>query len=183
MARGSWSSTGNWRGSRSSSRPTTAKASASSPGSSNRRSSRRSSRSSTAGSKAIALFYEGLGTFRARPFLYLEDLVVSGGREEPRHRRRADGGPRARGPLAATPCAWNGSSSTGTRRDPLLRAPRRQPPPRMDQVRSRRTGVGTGRRETVRRCVLDCPLVEDHPVSHVPLVPQSETEVRHSLKD
>jgi GNAT superfamily N-acetyltransferase len=25
----------------------------------------------------IALFYEGLGTFRARPFLYLEDLVVS----------------------------------------------------------------------------------------------------------
>ena len=26
----------------------------------------------------IALFYEGLGTFRAKPFLYLEDLVVSG---------------------------------------------------------------------------------------------------------
>lgn len=25
----------------------------------------------------IALFYEGLGTFRAKPFLYLEDLVVS----------------------------------------------------------------------------------------------------------
>ena len=25
----------------------------------------------------MALFYEGLGTFRARPFLYLEDLVVS----------------------------------------------------------------------------------------------------------
>jgi ribosomal protein S18 acetylase RimI-like enzyme len=25
----------------------------------------------------VALFYEGLGTFRARPFLYLEDLVVS----------------------------------------------------------------------------------------------------------
>lgn len=28
--------------------------------------------------EGIALFYEGLGTFRARPFLYLEDLVVSG---------------------------------------------------------------------------------------------------------
>ncbi|MEP6767931.1 MAG: GNAT family N-acetyltransferase [Acidobacteriota bacterium] len=27
----------------------------------------------------MALFYEGLGTFRAKPFLYLEDLVVSGG--------------------------------------------------------------------------------------------------------
>jgi GNAT superfamily N-acetyltransferase len=27
--------------------------------------------------EAIALFYEGLGTFRAKPFLYLEDLVVS----------------------------------------------------------------------------------------------------------
>lgn len=27
--------------------------------------------------EGIALFYEGLGTFRARPFLYLEDLVVS----------------------------------------------------------------------------------------------------------
>ena len=26
----------------------------------------------------MALFYEGLGTFRAKPFLYLEDLVVSG---------------------------------------------------------------------------------------------------------
>lgn len=25
----------------------------------------------------VALFYEGLGTFRAKPFLYLEDLVVS----------------------------------------------------------------------------------------------------------
>jgi ribosomal protein S18 acetylase RimI-like enzyme len=25
----------------------------------------------------VALFYEGLGTFRAQPFLYLEDLVVS----------------------------------------------------------------------------------------------------------
>ncbi len=25
----------------------------------------------------IALFYEGLGTFRARPFLYLEDFVVA----------------------------------------------------------------------------------------------------------
>jgi len=25
----------------------------------------------------IALFYEGLGTFRAKPFLYLEDLVIS----------------------------------------------------------------------------------------------------------
>ncbi len=25
----------------------------------------------------MALFYEGLGTFRAKPFLYLEDLVVS----------------------------------------------------------------------------------------------------------
>lgn len=25
----------------------------------------------------MALFYEGLGTFRARPFLYLEDLVVT----------------------------------------------------------------------------------------------------------
>lgn len=28
--------------------------------------------------EGIALFYEGLGTFRAKPFLYLEDLVVSG---------------------------------------------------------------------------------------------------------
>ena len=28
--------------------------------------------------EGIALFYEGVGTFRARPFLYLEDLVVSG---------------------------------------------------------------------------------------------------------
>ena len=27
--------------------------------------------------EGIALFYEHLGTFRARPFLYLEDLVVS----------------------------------------------------------------------------------------------------------
>jgi len=27
--------------------------------------------------EGIALFYEGLGTFRATPFLYLEDLVVS----------------------------------------------------------------------------------------------------------
>ena len=27
--------------------------------------------------EGIALFYEGRGTFRARPFLYLEDLVVS----------------------------------------------------------------------------------------------------------
>jgi GNAT superfamily N-acetyltransferase len=27
--------------------------------------------------EGVALFYEGLGTFRARPFLYLEDLVVS----------------------------------------------------------------------------------------------------------
>ena len=27
--------------------------------------------------EGIALFYEGLGTFRAKPFLYLEDLVVS----------------------------------------------------------------------------------------------------------
>jgi GNAT superfamily N-acetyltransferase len=27
--------------------------------------------------EGIALFYEGLGSFRARPFLYLEDLVVS----------------------------------------------------------------------------------------------------------
>lgn len=27
--------------------------------------------------EGIALFYEGYGTFRARPFLYLEDLVVS----------------------------------------------------------------------------------------------------------
>ncbi len=27
----------------------------------------------------VALFYEGLGTFRAKPFVYLEDLVVSGG--------------------------------------------------------------------------------------------------------
>jgi diamine N-acetyltransferase len=26
----------------------------------------------------IALFYEGLGTFRAKPFLYLEDLVIAG---------------------------------------------------------------------------------------------------------
>jgi len=26
----------------------------------------------------MALFYEGFGTFRAKPFLYLEDLVVSG---------------------------------------------------------------------------------------------------------
>ncbi|HYK41274.1 MAG TPA: GNAT family N-acetyltransferase [Thermoanaerobaculia bacterium] len=25
----------------------------------------------------IALFYEGLGTFRAKPFLYLEDLVIA----------------------------------------------------------------------------------------------------------
>ena len=29
------------------------------------------------GVEGIALFYEGLGSFRARPFLYLEDLVVS----------------------------------------------------------------------------------------------------------
>jgi GNAT superfamily N-acetyltransferase len=29
--------------------------------------------------EGIALFYEGLGTFRAKPFLYLEDLVVSEG--------------------------------------------------------------------------------------------------------
>jgi len=27
--------------------------------------------------EGMALFYEGLGTFRAKPFLYLEDLVVS----------------------------------------------------------------------------------------------------------
>ena len=27
--------------------------------------------------EGIALFYEGLGSFRAKPFLYLEDLVVS----------------------------------------------------------------------------------------------------------
>ena len=27
--------------------------------------------------EGIALFYEGLNTFRARPFLYLEDLVIS----------------------------------------------------------------------------------------------------------
>lgn len=27
--------------------------------------------------QGMALFYEGLGTFRAKPFLYLEDLVVS----------------------------------------------------------------------------------------------------------
>ena len=27
--------------------------------------------------EGVALFYEGLGTFRAKPFLYLEDLVVS----------------------------------------------------------------------------------------------------------
>jgi ribosomal protein S18 acetylase RimI-like enzyme len=27
--------------------------------------------------EGIALFYEGLGTFRAKPFLYLEDLVVT----------------------------------------------------------------------------------------------------------
>jgi GNAT superfamily N-acetyltransferase len=27
--------------------------------------------------EGIALFYEGLGSFRARPFLYLEDLVVA----------------------------------------------------------------------------------------------------------
>ena len=27
--------------------------------------------------EGAALFYEGLGTFRAKPFLYLEDLVVS----------------------------------------------------------------------------------------------------------
>src|SRR5262249_756539 len=27
--------------------------------------------------EGIALFYEGLGTFRAKPFLYLEDLVVA----------------------------------------------------------------------------------------------------------
>ncbi|HKA36989.1 MAG TPA: GNAT family N-acetyltransferase [Thermoanaerobaculia bacterium] len=29
--------------------------------------------------EGIALFYEGLGTFRAKPFLYLEDLVVAEG--------------------------------------------------------------------------------------------------------
>jgi diamine N-acetyltransferase len=29
------------------------------------------------GISGVALFYEGLGTFRAKPFLYLEDLVVS----------------------------------------------------------------------------------------------------------
>ncbi len=33
--------------------------------------------------EGVALFYEGLGTFRARPFLYLEDLVIS---EEARSR-------------------------------------------------------------------------------------------------
>jgi len=27
--------------------------------------------------EGVALFYEGLGSFRAKPFLYLEDLVVS----------------------------------------------------------------------------------------------------------
>ena len=27
--------------------------------------------------EGVALFYEGLGTFRAKPFLYLEDLVIS----------------------------------------------------------------------------------------------------------
>ncbi len=27
--------------------------------------------------EGIALFYEGIGTFRAKPFLYLEDLVIS----------------------------------------------------------------------------------------------------------
>lgn len=27
--------------------------------------------------EGVALFYEGLGTFRARPFLYLEDLIIS----------------------------------------------------------------------------------------------------------
>ena len=34
--------------------------------------------------EGVALFYEGLGTFRAKPFLYLEDLVVS---ESARSRR------------------------------------------------------------------------------------------------
>jgi len=38
--------------------------------------------------EGIALFYEGLGTFRARPFLYLEDLVVS---PEARSRGVGDG--------------------------------------------------------------------------------------------
>ncbi len=33
--------------------------------------------------EGVALFYEGLGSFRARPFLYLEDLVIS---EEARSR-------------------------------------------------------------------------------------------------
>jgi GNAT superfamily N-acetyltransferase len=33
--------------------------------------------------EGVALFYEGLGSFRARPFLYLEDLVIS---EESRSR-------------------------------------------------------------------------------------------------
>jgi ribosomal protein S18 acetylase RimI-like enzyme len=32
----------------------------------------------------IALFYEGLGTFRAKPFLYLEDLVIA---QDARNRR------------------------------------------------------------------------------------------------
>ncbi|MEO8430450.1 MAG: GNAT family N-acetyltransferase [Acidobacteriota bacterium] len=27
--------------------------------------------------EGVALFYEGLGTFRAKPFIYLEDLVIS----------------------------------------------------------------------------------------------------------
>jgi GNAT superfamily N-acetyltransferase len=27
--------------------------------------------------EGVALFYEGLGSFRARPFLYLEDMVIS----------------------------------------------------------------------------------------------------------
>ena len=33
--------------------------------------------SSTDGSRAIAIFYEGINSFRARPFLFLEDLVVT----------------------------------------------------------------------------------------------------------
>ena len=77
--------------------------------------SRRSSRSATAAIEGMAIFWEGLGSsFRARPFLFLEDLVVGGG--------RALGAAWARRSWPRSParasrrgaCGSTGPSSTGT---------------------------------------------------------------------
>jgi N-acetylglutamate synthase-like GNAT family acetyltransferase len=58
--------------------------------------------------EGVALFYEGLGSFRARPFLYLEDLVIS---EEARGHGIGEAlmAALARGATRAR-CAWNGWS-------------------------------------------------------------------------